>query len=104
MDLDANDILDSGEATTYRHRTVNIQVCTPGDLVPTVVATRTVAVPGPDAPPLTFTVDVGDAGWAFLRITDPALREHGGPRSRVARLLGVGAAIAYASPFYLQRT
>ena len=104
VDLDANDVLDGGETTTYRNRTVNVQVCTPGDLVPTVVATRSLAVPGPDAPPLTFTVDVGDAAWVFLRITDPSQPEDGRAALPVASAFsGVGATIASASPFFLRR-
>jgi hypothetical protein len=101
IDVDGN---DPTGVDAYRGRTVNVQVCTQGDVMPTVVTTRPFTVPGPDEPPIALTVDVGESPYVFVRITDPARPEQGEASLPVAAAFsGVGGAIAYSSPVFLSR-
>jgi hypothetical protein len=90
--------IDRGEA--WWGRSLTVQVLRPGTPVPAVAAALEVVVPGPDEPVVAFDVDLdpGDGSWVVVRVCDPA--EPDDPRAAGA-YAGVGAAIAYTSPFWL---
>jgi hypothetical protein len=92
--------LDRGEA--WWGRPLSVQVLRPGRLVPTLGMVADVRLPGPDEPVIAFEVDLDPAegDWVVLRVSDPS--EPADPRAtgEYARL---GRAIAYTSPFWLER-
>jgi hypothetical protein len=92
--------LDRGEA--WWGRRLHVQVLRPGERLPTLAATMEVALPGPDEPvaSLELDLDPGDGDWMVLRVTDPA--EPADPRATGEWAPG-GRAIAYTSPFWLER-
>ncbi len=111
-------VLDLDRGPSWYGRQVNVQVlqaARAGELLPRVVDSRTVTVPTPDEPLITFDVDVSasDGGWLVLRVSDPAstttpsdLRpgDRGiaeDARAKGTAFAGLGPAVAYASPFYL---
>jgi hypothetical protein len=103
VDLDGN---DPEGIDSYRGRTVNVQVCTRGDLVPTVVGTFPVTVPiEGGVVPLPAVLDLGESPYVFLRICDPQRPEDGRAALPVTggAFSGVGGAIAYASPVFLNQ-
>jgi hypothetical protein len=78
---------------------LDLQVLTSDRPLPRIAARRSVTVrPGAGPHTITTDLDVADTRWAVVRISDPA-------RPADARasgpLAGLGGAIAYASPFYL---
>jgi hypothetical protein len=81
-------------------RQLGVQVLRPGKGMPTLAAAVDVRVPGPDEPVVAFDVDLDPAAgaWVVLRVTDPA-----GPVDPRAtgEWAGLGRAIAYSSPFWL---
>lgn len=84
----------------WRGRRLGVALLVPGDgLLPAVAFAAEVAVPGPDEPVVAFEADPGDAAWAILRVTDPAV-----PADLRAPddLAALGGAVAYASPWYLE--
>jgi hypothetical protein len=92
--------LDRGDA--WRGRRLGVQVLRPGPRLPALAATLEVALAGPEEPvaALELDLDPADGDWVVLRVTDPA--EPADPRATGdwARL---GRAIAYTSPFWLDR-
>lgn len=76
------------------------QLLTTGSPLPTVLAAETIRVPAPDQPlpRLVVDVDAADVPWLVLRLSDPTRAAD--PRAD-ATYAGLGAAVAYASPWYL---
>jgi len=98
--------LDLGQA--WWGRSLNVQILRPDarpdarpGALPAIVEARTVRLPAPDEPVISFEVELGTAAgdWAIVRVTDPA--QPADPRAPAA-YAGLGAAIAYASPFWLE--
>ena len=102
IDIDGND--PSGP-DNYRGRQLNVQICTQGELMPTVVRTVPITVPGETDDPIVIgDVALDGSPYVFLRICDPARGEDGATRLPVASdFAGVGGAIAYSSPFFISR-
>ncbi|MEX1178816.1 MAG: DUF3604 domain-containing protein [Nitriliruptor sp.] len=76
------------------------QVLTTGPIMPEVVAAETIRVPAPGRalPRITVDVDAADVPWLVLRLSDPSVAADDRADATYA---GFGAAIAYASPWYL---
>lgn len=79
------------------------QVLTTGPSLPRVLAAETIRIPGPGAPlpRLVVDVDADDVPWLVLRISDPSLPPDDRADDEYA---GFGAAIAYASPWFVDPT
>jgi hypothetical protein len=92
--------LDRGEA--WQGRRLSLQVLRPGDRLPALAATLEVALGGPGDPvaALELDLDPADGDWVVVRVTDPA--EPPDPRA-TGEWARLGRAIAYASPFWLER-
>jgi hypothetical protein len=92
--------LDRGEA--WWGRRLNVQVLRPGERLPTLAAALDVGLPGPDEPvtSLELDLDPADGDWVVLRVTDPG--EPADPRA-VGEWARLGRALAYTSPFWLDR-
>jgi hypothetical protein len=92
--------LDRGEA--WQGQRLSLQVLRPGDRLPALAATLEVALGGPGDPVTAFELDLdpADGDWVVVRVTDPA--EPPDPRA-TGELARLGRAIAYASPFWLER-
>lgn len=93
--------LDIDRGPAWSGRPLRAQVLASGYPMPTVLSDTAFVVPGPSDPPVTLVTPVdADDLWVVLRITDPA-------QGLDDRATGVyrtfGKAIAYASPFYLNR-
>jgi hypothetical protein len=92
--------LDRGES--WRGRRLNVQILRPGERLPSIAAAFDVDLPGPEEPVASHRLDLdpADGDWVVLRVTDPA--EPADPRATGpwARL---GRALAYTSPFWLER-
>lgn len=82
-------------------RTVGVQVCRPGDQLPSIATATTAVVPGEEDELITveLEVDRADGDWLFVRLTDPDQGADG--RAAGTDYTGLGKAIAYTSPFYL---
>jgi hypothetical protein len=92
--------LDRGQAGWGRRHI--LQVLRPGERLPTLAATLEVDLPGPGEPvaALELDLDPADGGWVVVRVTDPAEPPDSRATGAWARQ---GRAIAYASPFWLDR-
>ena len=92
--------LDVDRGPEWYGKALQVQVLAPGSSMPRVLSVHDVVVPTDAEPVITFTaeVDVADAGWLFLRISDPSQPADGRATGDWA---GYGNAIAYASPFFL---
>jgi len=92
--------LDRGQA--WEGRRLGLQVLRPGERLPAQAAALEVALPGPGGPLVSLELDLdpADGDWVVLRVTDPA--EPPDPRA-TGDWAGQGRAIAYASPFWLDR-
>jgi hypothetical protein len=92
--------LDRGEA--WEGRRLGLQVLRPGDRLPAQAAAVEVDLPGPGAPvtALELDLDPADGDWVVLRVTDPTAPPDPRATGDWARQ---GRAIAYASPFWLER-
>ncbi|HZB60297.1 MAG TPA: CehA/McbA family metallohydrolase [Actinomycetota bacterium] len=92
--------LDRGQA--WEGRRLGLQVLRPGERLPAQAAALEVALPGPTGPLVSLELDLdpADGAWVVLRVTDPA--EPPDPRA-TGDWAGQGRAIAYASPFWLDR-
>jgi hypothetical protein len=92
--------LDRGEA--WRGRRLGVQVLRPGERLPALAATAEVELGGPGDPvaALELDLDRADGDWLVLRVTDPG--EPADHRATGA-WAGLGRAIAYTSPFWLDR-
>ena len=92
--------LDRGQA--WEGRRLGLQVLRPGERLPAQAAALEVALPGPTGPLVSLELDLdpADGGWVVPRVTDPA--EPPDPRA-TGEWTGQGRAIAYASPFWLDR-
>ena len=92
--------LDRGQA--WEGRRLGLQVLRPGERLPAQAAALEVALPGPTGPLVSLELDLdpADGAWVVLRVTDPA--EPPDPRA-TGVWAGQGRAIAYASPFWLDR-
>jgi hypothetical protein len=93
--------LDLDRGLDWYGRSLNVQVLGPGSEVPVILDSVDVTLPSWSDPVLSLTVDVDveDARWLLLRVTDPA--QPSDPRAP-AEYAGLGRAVAYASPFYLE--
>ena len=93
--------VDLDRGPDWEGQRLSVQVLRPGDWLPTLAATLEVTL-SQEAPvaSLELELDPADGNWVVLRVTDPS----GPPDPRAtgdwARL---GRAIAYASPFWLER-
>jgi hypothetical protein len=92
--------LDRGEA--WWGRRLNVQVLRPGERLPTLAAALDVGLPGPDEPVASVELDLdpADGDWVVLRVTDPG--EPADPRA-AGEWARLGRALAYTSPFWLDR-
>ena len=92
--------LDRGEA--WEGRRLGLQVLRPSERLPAQAAAVEVALPGPREPVVSLELDLdpADGDWVVLRVTDPA--EPPDPRA-TGDWARQGRAIAYASPFWLDR-
>jgi hypothetical protein len=92
--------LDRGEA--WEGRRLGLHVLRPGDRLPAQAAAVEVDLPGPGAPvtALELDLDPADGDWVVLRVTDPTAPPDPRATGDWARQ---GRAIAYASPFWLER-
>ena len=92
--------VDRGEA--WRDRRLLLQVLRPGQRLPTLVATLEVTLGAPDGPvaALELDLDPADGDWVVVRVTDPA---EPADRRAVGDWARQGRAIAYTSPFWLER-
>jgi Protein of unknown function (DUF3604) len=92
--------LDRGPA--WQGRRLGVQVLRPGERLPALAATHEVELPGPGDPVATVELDLDPAegDWLVVRVTDPA--EPADPRA-TGEWVGLGRAIAYTSPFWLDR-
>lgn len=79
---------------------LQIQVLRSGDRLPSIQATVPFIAPGPEDPPIEFSlpIDAADGDWVVLRITDPNDAPDGRATGDWA---AAGRALAYASPFFL---
>lgn len=93
-------LLDIDRGPAWYGRTLVVQVLQTGSPLPTVVHQAEVRVPAPDEPVLVIDapIDVVDGDWVVLRVTDPEVAPDGRATGEYA---AVGAAVAYASPWYL---
>lgn len=76
------------------------QLLATGTPLPTVLAAETIRLPGPSdpLPRIVVDVDAGETPWLVLRLSDASLP----PDARAdATYAGFGAAVAYASPWFL---
>jgi len=91
--------LDAGPA--WHGRVVSLQVLRPGGRLPRVAAALGARVPRPDQPPIALDVDldVRDGDWLVLRVSDP---EQPAERYVPPPFAGLGRAVAYASPWWLE--
>jgi Protein of unknown function (DUF3604) len=92
--------LDRGQASWGRRHI--LQVLRPGERLPALAATLEVDLSGPDEPvaALELDLDPADGAWVVVRVTDPAEPPDARATGDWARQ---GRAIAYASPFWLER-
>jgi Protein of unknown function (DUF3604) len=92
--------LDRGPA--WQGRRLGVQVLRPGERLPALAATLEVELPGPGDPVAAVELDLdpADGDWLVVRVTDPA--ELADPRA-TGKWVGLGRAIAYTSPFWLDR-
>jgi hypothetical protein len=92
--------VDRGEA--WRDRRLLLQVLRPGPRLPTLAATLEVTLGAPDGPvaSLDLDLDPADGAWVVVRVTDPA---EPADRRAVGDWARQGRAIAYTSPFWLER-
>jgi hypothetical protein len=92
--------VDRGEA--WRDRRLLLQVLRPGPRLPTLAATLEVTLGAPDGPvaSLDLDLDPADGAWVVVRVTDPAEPADHRATGDWARQ---GRAIAYTSPFWLER-
>jgi hypothetical protein len=92
--------LDRGQA--WWGRRLGLQVLRPGVRLPTLAATLEVTLPGPAEPVVSLELDLdpGEGDWVVVRVTDPA--EPPDPRA-TGEWARHGRAIAYTSPFWLDR-
>lgn len=81
-------------------RRLSVQVLRPGEAMPAIAAVHGFTVPGPDRPPLTFSVDLDlDGGdWVVLRLSDPL---QPADRRATGDYAILGRSLAYASPVWL---
>jgi Protein of unknown function (DUF3604) len=93
--------LDRGQA--WQGRRLSLQVLRPGDRLPALAATLEVALGGPGDPVAAIELDLdpADGDWVVVRVSDPA--EPPDPRA-TGEWSRLGRAIAYASPFWLDRS
>ncbi len=80
---------------------LSVQVLTPGSPLPMIAHVEDIVVPSPTQPVVSFTADLGDASWAVLRVTHPSQTADKRAKAPFASL---GKALAYASPFFFERT
>ncbi len=85
---------------------LTLQVLRPdGGLLPSVAHQQDFIVPAPGTGPIRFVVplDVADGDWAVVRVLDPAEPMPGGDAAgaKGSAFEGLGRAVAYASPIYL---
>jgi hypothetical protein len=94
--------VDLGRGEAWEGRRLGLQVLRPGERLPAQAAAVEVALPGPGEPVVSLELDLdpADGDWVVLRVTDPA--EPPDPRT-TGEWVGQGRAIAYASPFWLDR-
>lgn len=93
--------LDIDRGSEWVGRPLVAQVLASGRPLPHVLATVPFTVPGPSDPVVTFTTPVdADDRWLVLRITDPSKPADG---RADALYKSFGQAIAYASPFFIER-
>ena len=93
--------LDIDRGAEWTGKPLSVQVLVPGTDMPVVAHAQDVVVPSDAEPVISFTLDldVADAPWVVLRVTDPALEADGRAEDDFS---GFGGAVAYASPFYLE--
>ena len=93
--------LDIDRGEEWIGKPLSVQVLTPGTDMPTVAHVEDVIVPSAAEPVISFTVnlDVADARWVVLRITD---REQPADGRATDGFSGFGGAIAYTSPFFVE--
>jgi len=86
----------------WRGRRLLLQVLRPGQRLPTLAATLEVDLAGPEEPvaALELDLDPADGNWVVVRVTDPS--EPADPRA-TGDWARQGRAIAYTSPFWLER-
>jgi len=84
-----------------RGKPLSVQLLRPGSgPLPDIAHVVTATVPGPDSPLIALDVDVGadPPPWLVVRVSDPSLE----PDERAPEgFASFGAAVAYASPFFL---
>jgi hypothetical protein len=92
--------IDVDRGSAWVGKPLVAQVLTTGTPMPTILAAEPFRVPAPDEPlpQVTVDVDADDTPWLVLRITDP---EVAAPADAPDHYRGDGAAVAYASPWYL---
>lgn len=92
--------IDRGEA--WRGRRLHLQLLRSGGRMPDLLAVEDLVVPGPDEPLPSIDVEVDPAKtpWLVLRVTDPS--QPADPRA-TGPWAEAGAAVAYASPWWLER-
>jgi hypothetical protein len=93
-------VLDIDGGRDWCGKPLAVQLLGHGPVVPEVLWAGTVCVPREEEPPVHFDVDVPSQStpWLVLRVSDPDLSE----THEFQQSLDVpGAAVAYASPFFL---
>ena len=90
--------LDIDRGAEWEGKPLNVQVLTPGTTLPTIAHAEDVTV-GSGVISFTVKLDVADAAWVVLRVSDPAGKPDNRANDTFRRY---GKAIAYASPFYLE--
>jgi hypothetical protein len=103
FELDIDGINDGSWAGS---KPLTLQLLRPdAGLLPAIAHQQEFIVPAAGAGPLRFVVplDVADGDWAVVRVLDPAEPMPGGDAAGAAgsAFAGLGRAIAYASPIYL---
>ena len=93
--------VDIDAGASRRGQAIDIQVLQTGSPLPTIVHVEHARIPASSEPVVTFTVpiDIAKGDWLVLRVTDPATDPDGRADAAYA---AAGAAIGYASPFWLQ--
>lgn len=93
--------LDIDRGPAWWGRRLVVQVLQTGSPLPTVVHQAAVRVPRPQEPVLRLRVplDVADGPWVVVRVCDPATPVDG--RAAGSAYDGVGGAVAYTAPFFL---
>jgi hypothetical protein len=93
--------VDIARGREWRGKSLSAQVLAPGSLMPRMLTSQSFTVPNTENRLVALSVDVNvdEANWLLLRISDPALPPD--PRA-TGQYASLGSAVVYASPFWIR--